>query len=124
MPKYFVMIYAAMNLFSGLTASSSSNVAYFAHIGGAIFGFILVKFGDKLRIFEFTNKIFNIFSPSGEHSSPPRPASPLRRVDVHQPASQPQVIIRKTGRGSGFYYEGQEIPQGQIDLILDKISSK
>ena len=122
--KYFVMIYAAMNLFSGLTASSSSNVAYFAHIGGAIFGFILVKFGDKLRIFEFTNKIFNIFSPSGEHSSPPRPASPLRRVDVHQPASQPQVIIHKTGRGSGFYYEGQEIPQGQIDLILDKISSK
>ncbi len=118
--KFFVMIYAAINLFSGLT-NANDGVAHFAHLGGALFGFLLLKFGDKLHIFEFVDKIFNIFSPDKVQSFPTHPPSPLRRVDVHQ---TPPPVVHPSGRGSGFYYEGQEIPQRQIDLILDKISSK
>ncbi|MBI9035328.1 MAG: rhomboid family intramembrane serine protease [Bacteroidales bacterium] len=40
--KYFVMLYGAAELFSGIF-NSHSNVAHFAHLGGMIFGFILIK---------------------------------------------------------------------------------
>lgn len=124
--KYFVIFYAVMDLYRGLTTPPNPDpnvphVAFLAHLGGAIFGFILLKFGDKLHIFEFTDKIFNIFSHNKVQTIPTRLPSPLRRVDVHQ---APPAVHPTGGRGSGFYYEGQEIPQRQIDLILDKISSK
>lgn len=41
--KYFVMGYAALELYLGL-ADSSSNIAHFAHLGGMLFGFILLKY--------------------------------------------------------------------------------
>ncbi|RYH41409.1 MAG: rhomboid family intramembrane serine protease [Alcaligenaceae bacterium] len=40
--KYFVMIYAAIELFSGIGRFAGDNVAHFAHLGGAITGFILI----------------------------------------------------------------------------------
>jgi len=40
--KYFVMGYGAIELFSGIHNSSADNVAHFAHIGGMLFGFILL----------------------------------------------------------------------------------
>lgn len=39
--KYFVAIYGAIELFSGL-ANTGDNVAHFAHLGGMLFGFILL----------------------------------------------------------------------------------
>lgn len=42
--KYFVAIYAALELFSGITTiSGGSNIAHFAHLGGAIVGYFLVR---------------------------------------------------------------------------------
>lgn len=40
--KYFVMIYAAVELFLGVNQSAGDNIAHFAHLGGALFGFILI----------------------------------------------------------------------------------
>ncbi|MFV1885134.1 MAG: rhomboid family intramembrane serine protease [Balneola sp.] len=40
--KYFVGIYGAVELFSGLSRANSG-VAHFAHLGGLIVGFILIK---------------------------------------------------------------------------------
>lgn len=40
--KYFVAIYGAFELFSGLTRPDSG-VAHFAHLGGLVIGFILIK---------------------------------------------------------------------------------
>ena len=40
--KYFVAGYGAIELFSGIHNSSADNVAHFAHIGGMLFGFILL----------------------------------------------------------------------------------
>jgi membrane associated rhomboid family serine protease len=45
--KYLVPIYAVIELVSGLAAFSGDNIAHFAHIGGAIVGFILIKYWKK-----------------------------------------------------------------------------
>lgn len=44
--KYFVIIYGLLELFYGFTGSSS-NIAHFAHLGGMIFGFLLIIFWKK-----------------------------------------------------------------------------
>jgi len=44
--KYFVMGYGAIELFSGI-ANSGDNIAHFAHLGGMLFGFILIKYWNK-----------------------------------------------------------------------------
>ena len=45
--KYFVIIYGAIELFSGISNQAGDNVAHFAHLGGMIFGFILIKYWQK-----------------------------------------------------------------------------
>lgn len=40
--KYFVGIYGVFELFNGLT-STNSGIAHFAHLGGLLVGFILIK---------------------------------------------------------------------------------
>jgi len=45
--KYFVAIYGAIELFSGIRNSQADNVAHFAHLGGMLFGFILVMIWRK-----------------------------------------------------------------------------
>lgn len=46
--KYFVIIYGALELFLALS-QPGSNVAHFAHLGGMIFGFIMIKLWQKDR---------------------------------------------------------------------------
>lgn len=41
--KYFVAIYAALELFLGFQNNPGDNVAHFAHIGGMLFAFILLR---------------------------------------------------------------------------------
>jgi membrane associated rhomboid family serine protease len=41
--KYFVAGYGAIELFSGI-ANTGDNIAHFAHLGGMLFGFILIKY--------------------------------------------------------------------------------
>lgn len=47
--KYFVIIYGLLELFSGISNRPGDNVAHFAHLGGMLFGFILLKFWQKRR---------------------------------------------------------------------------
>jgi membrane associated rhomboid family serine protease len=47
--KYFVIIYGALELFLGFSKFQGDNVAHFAHLGGMIFGFILIKYWQKQR---------------------------------------------------------------------------
>ncbi|MEZ5104944.1 MAG: rhomboid family intramembrane serine protease [Draconibacterium sp.] len=44
--KYFVIGYGVLELYLGL-AQPGSNVAHFAHLGGMLFGFILIKYWNK-----------------------------------------------------------------------------
>ncbi len=45
--KYFVPIYAVAELFFGIANFEFDNIAHFAHLGGAIAGFILVWYWKK-----------------------------------------------------------------------------
>ena len=45
--KYFVIGYALIELYSGFANNPGDNVAHFAHLGGMIFGFILIMYWRK-----------------------------------------------------------------------------
>jgi hypothetical protein len=45
--KYLVLIMGAMELLLGINNRAGDNVAHFAHLGGMLFGFILVKYWNK-----------------------------------------------------------------------------
>jgi len=45
--KYFVMIFGAIELFSGVANRPGDNVAHFAHLGGMLFGYILIRYWGK-----------------------------------------------------------------------------
>ena len=42
--KYFVVGYGLIELYMGFTANPSDNVAHFAHLGGMLFGYFLIKY--------------------------------------------------------------------------------
>jgi hypothetical protein len=113
--KFFVMIYAAIDLFSGLS-STNSGVAHFAHLGGALTGFLLIKFGSRLldRSEQFTrgieDRVREQKSASNVH------VARFRDLDTQQPAS-PQMF-----HGASFFYQGEYITQERVDEILERIS--
>jgi len=47
--KYFVAFYGLYELYAGVHPSAGDNVAHFAHIGGMLFAFILIKYWQKKR---------------------------------------------------------------------------
>jgi membrane associated rhomboid family serine protease len=47
--KYLVIFYGAYELYSGVYRAQTDNVAHFAHIGGMLFAFILVKYWNSQR---------------------------------------------------------------------------
>ena len=47
--KYFVLGYGLLELFLGMQNSATDNVAHFAHLGGMLFGFFMVKYWSKNR---------------------------------------------------------------------------
>ena len=46
--KWFVLIYAAIELLTGITGTGAG-IAHFAHLGGLIFGFLLIYYWKKKR---------------------------------------------------------------------------
>ncbi|HET6225587.1 MAG TPA: rhomboid family intramembrane serine protease [Bacteroidia bacterium] len=47
--KWFVLGYGLIELFAGIRGAASDNVAHFAHLGGMLFGFILLKYWQKQK---------------------------------------------------------------------------
>jgi membrane associated rhomboid family serine protease len=45
--KYFVVVYGLSELISGLLNRPGDNVAHFAHLGGMIIGYFLIRFWQK-----------------------------------------------------------------------------
>lgn len=45
--KWMVMGYGAIELYSGIANNPGDNVGHFAHLGGMLFGFILIKYWKK-----------------------------------------------------------------------------
>jgi membrane associated rhomboid family serine protease len=46
--KWFVLIFAAIELLTGISGAGTG-IAHFAHLGGLIFGFLLIMYWKKKR---------------------------------------------------------------------------
>src|ERR1035437_5744828 len=47
--KYFVILYGAIELFGAVKSSEGDNIAHYAHLGGMLFGFILIKIWNRKK---------------------------------------------------------------------------
>ncbi|MBC3541338.1 rhomboid family intramembrane serine protease [Rufibacter sediminis] len=47
--KYFVLLYGGFELYSGFNRTPGDNVAHFAHLGGMLFAYILLKLWERKR---------------------------------------------------------------------------
>jgi membrane associated rhomboid family serine protease len=45
--KYFVALYGLFELWNGVSNNPGDNVAHFAHLGGMLFGFFMIKYWNK-----------------------------------------------------------------------------
>jgi membrane associated rhomboid family serine protease len=45
--KYFIAFYAIFELYAGIKNNAGDNVAHFAHIGGMIVAFIIIKIWNR-----------------------------------------------------------------------------
>jgi len=45
--KWFVLLYGLFELYSGISNNAGDNVAHFAHLGGMVFGFLLITFWKR-----------------------------------------------------------------------------
>lgn len=45
--KYFVALYALIELYAGVRSSAGDNVAHFAHLGGMLFAWLLLRYWQK-----------------------------------------------------------------------------
>lgn len=128
--KIFVIIMIAIELLFGF--SVNDQIARFAHLGGAATGFLLLKFGDKLKIYSLAEKIFRknysrkrdfdyYFKQRNIYDDEPRVYSFKR-----EPENLTYTIYREetpTSQKIVITINGEDITQKQIDEILDKISA-
>ncbi len=47
--KYFVMGYGALELYFGIFSRPGDNIAHFAHLGGMLFGYLLIRYWRRKR---------------------------------------------------------------------------
>jgi membrane associated rhomboid family serine protease len=47
--KWFVIIYGAIELFGAVRSAQDDNIAHYAHLGGMLFGFILIKIWNRKK---------------------------------------------------------------------------
>jgi membrane associated rhomboid family serine protease len=113
--RILVLLMAAIEFIAGIT-SAGSPIAHFAHLGGALTGFLLLRFGDRWGIFSALDRLW--FWVRSQRWRRPQP-SPRHLREV------------PTGRASRLeveevllYFEGEPITQSDIDAILDKIAEQ
>ncbi len=100
--KYFVIGYAVIELFSGLS-SSNDGVAHFAHLGGMIVGFLLIlywTYGNHLDSEGYIAQIKKFF----------------------RDRKKPKMKVHYGEREQDYQYNAKtQEEQAEIDRILDKL---
>ena len=109
--KWFVCIYAAIELLSAMS-SSADGVAHIAHLGGMLFGFLLIRYWRK-HPYSGANwwAAGNIFG------------NMKQRFEQHKPTGrQGSSYTTTTTRETDMEYNARKkARQDEIDKILDKI---
>lgn len=117
--KIFVIIYAALDLFSGLTATDSG-VAHFAHLGGALTGFLLLRYGDRIGIFSALERLRPASRQKRLHQQLPR--EPIEAEFIEIPGRMAPGV-KPVFHGASFFYKGEYISEETVDRILEKIAA-
>lgn len=126
--KFFVILYAGLALLLGITGSAG-NVAHVAHLGGAVTGFFLLKFGDRIGLYNLVNRLTggSSYDLYGAHDSVlHKKKKPSKWYDEEEEPVYYEIYDtpKKESKKSYFTYEGEEITQEIVDLILDKIAQR
>lgn len=113
--KWFVIFYAAVELFMAL-GSSNDGVAHMAHLGGMLFGFLLIRYWRKnpSNIYNVINasNIFNKIKDNFEQSRQQN-----MRMTVNNAGNREKVRTETDEE----YNARKKAEQDIIDSILDKI---
>ena len=108
--KWFVMFYVAIDLFSAMS-SSGDNVAHMAHLGGMLFGYLMIRY-------------WNNHPTAGYGRSNGRQFF-YRLKENFEKRSQPKMKVHKGGtnnREDDWEFNARKKQnQEEIDRILDKI---
>ena len=108
--KWFVMFYVAIELFSAL-GSSGDNVAHMAHLGGMLFGFLMIRYWNNHPTAGYgRNKGHQFFENLKENFERRKGA----KMNVHKGGAA-------TREDYWNYNERKRQNQEEIDRILDKI---
>lgn len=131
--KYLIIILIAMDFLMGLSATS--NVAHFAHLGGAAMGWLLWKYADQIGLYAWFDKVFppknnqsawsgTYHNVSDNYNSSQRkePAKVFKTDWFKKAQDSPSTTSSATTTATKFHVNGEEINQAKIDEILDKIS--
>jgi membrane associated rhomboid family serine protease len=124
--RIFVMLYAGLDLVMGIM-NTNDGVAHFAHLGGALGGWLLLRFGAPL---------FRLVD--GQSGAMPRGLRDEDAIDVEYrdvprqrvqydyqnetATAPPPPPAPRTATPTRFVVDGEAITQETIDEILDKIS--
>ena len=108
--KWFVIGYAVIELLSGL--SGASNVAHFAHLGGMLFGLLLILYWRKNPA--GPNKNFRKWKEIFESW---KRKSQMKYTPYKEVKDEPRVP-----RDDGEYNRQKAERERDVDAILDKIS--
>lgn len=144
--KYFVLIFAVFEFISGF--GGGDGIAHFAHLGGALTGFILLKKGDEWGVYALFDRLFSGFINKDSTDTQKN----FRQYQQQQQFRQKRTTTSQKPTDSGKYFvnwekpkkdykqndtnrantssgnekifiiDGEEINQSRIDGILDKIS--
>ena len=132
--KYFVMIFAGLELINGV--SGISGVAHFAHLGGALTGLIMLKFGKQIGFEKLVALISggqyydNSFNAGGTIGGFGESTFSQPKANIFQAKwttikeVPPAPVYRTDSNVKKYVIDGEEITQVKIDIILDKISAE
>ncbi len=107
--KWFVCIYAAIELFSAM-ATPGDNVAHFAHLGGMLFGYLLIRYWRR-----HPNSYYNTADSDAFFEN-------MRRRWENRNVKSGTGQQFDTQRETDWEYNARKMhEQEEIDAILDKI---
>ena len=120
--KWFVLLYGGIELLYGIMGTSDG-VAHFAHLGGMIFGILLILLWRKHNNRGEDEQVFYKMS---DHSDQKRDWKwPFSKSREGSPKSK-YYVSRESGRplSDEEYNANRQAEKQRVDEILDKISEK
>jgi len=116
--KTLVIVFGLLEIFYSLTGVQD-NVANLAHLGGLVGGYITIRYVFKMQVWDVFNYIFG--KPAPRKSKPFK--APNGWTMNKKPEAKPQTVKMSSASDSDVFTKTNiDVPQKEMDRILDKIS--